>query len=248
MKYAVAYTRFEVLRAVRNRRYLMFTLVMPVILYLLFSGEAKDTEISGIRFAAYFAVSMVSYAAIGSAFNAGGARLAAERASGWTTQVRITPLSTIGYIGAKVATAIWIAVPGSILVGLTGIFVEHVHLGAMNWVQLYLTVWLALLPFAALAMAIGYAFDTDSAQAGTMAAVLLLSFGGGLWAPITSFPTVLRYMGELLPSYQMADAARAALHSGLPNMLDVFGLVFWTVAFGALFAWFYRREISSASA
>ncbi len=248
MKYAVAYTRFEILRAVRNRRYLMFTMVMPVILYLLFSGEASNGRISGVRFAAYFVVSMVSYAAIGSAFNAGGARLAAERASGWTTQVRITPLSTIGYISSKMATAVGIAVPGTILVALAGIFFEHVSLGAGSWIQLFLTVWLALLPFAALSMAIGYAFDTDSAQAGTMAAILILSFGGGLWAPITSFPKLLRYIGECLPSYQMADAARASLHHTVPNGLDILGLLFWTVAFGALFGWFYRREIASSSA
>lgn len=249
MKPTLAYIRFEVLRALRNRRYLMFTIVLPAVFYLAFAGSGNSVNtIDGIPFTTYFLVSMVAYSAISSAFNAGGARLSAERSSGWLTQLRVTPLSTAGFVTGKVVTAVVMCFPGTILVGIAGHQVHNVDLSAVTWVQLYLTVWVGVLPFAALAMVLGYALDGDAAQAGTVAVLFVLSILGGLWAPINAFPAALQDIGKALPTYEIANAARAALNSSAPHLLDVTGLVTWTVVFGAALAWFYRRDDAKSAA
>lgn len=249
MKYMLAYLRFEVMRALRHRRYLVLTIGMPAAFYLTLGRQTpKNINLGGIPFGAYFAVSMISFAAMSSGLNAGGARLAMERTNGWIRQIRITPLSPAGYVITKVLTGVIIAVPGTLLVGVAAGLSGNVELAAVTWVQLYATVWLALLPFAALGMVIGYALDVDTAQICTGLTLSVLSVLGGLFAPISSFPSQLRHVGEALPTYEMANAARAALNSSPPDVLDVLGLTLWTVVLGLLFAWLYRRDESSSSA
>jgi ABC-2 type transport system permease protein len=249
MKSMVVYLRFEVMRAARHRRYFILTIAVPAGLYLALGRRTpKNIDIGGIPFAAYFAVSMISFAAMSSGLNAGGARLAMERTSGWTKQIRITPLSPAGYVAAKVLTGVAVAIPGTLLVGLAAGLSKSVHLSPMTWVQLYATVWLALLPFAALGMVLGYALDVDTAQIATGLIVAVLSVLGGIFVPVTSFPTLLQDLGKMLPTYQMADAARAALTGVRPAYLDVLGLAAWTAVLGLAFAWLYRRDESSSSA
>jgi ABC-2 type transport system permease protein len=249
MTYLLAYLRFEITRALRHRRYLMLTMIVPAALYLSLGRQTpKNINLNGIPFAAYFAVSMMTFAAMGSALNAGGARLAMERTNGWTTQIRITPLSPAAYVATKVLTGVIIAIPGTLLVGLAVVFGKNVSLSTMTWVQLYATIWLAILPFSALGMVLGYALDVDTAQVGTGLFVAASSILGGLFVPLSSFPTFLQNLGKALPTYEMADAARASLSHSAPTALDVLGLIGWTVALGLLFVWLYRRDETSSSA
>ena len=248
MRYALAYLRFEILRAVRNRRYMTLTMVVPAVLYLVLSRQTGPrVSVLGLPWAAYFAVSMISFSAIGSALNAGGARLAMERSSGWTRQIRITSLSASGFVGAKVLTALCVALPGSLLVGLAGVLSGHVHLSVASWVQLYASVWFAVLPFAALGMVIGYAFDVDTAQIGTAVSMVVLSLLGGLFAPTSSFPQILQDLAKVTPTYEMANAGRAALASSWPRPVDLAGLILWTAVLGAILAWLYRRDEASSA-
>ncbi len=249
MTFMLAYLRFEVTRAVRHRRYLVLTVVMPAAFYVALGRQTpKNVNLGGIPFATYFAVSMISFAALSSGLNAGGPRLAMERTNGWIRQIRITPLSPVGFVATKVLTGVIVAGPGTLLVGLAAGLSKNVHLGAMTWLQLYATVWLALLPFAALGMVLGYGLDVDTAQVGTGLILAVSSLLGGIFVPITSFPTFLQDLGRALPTYQMADAARASVLGGPPDTFDVLGLALWTFVLGLFFVWLYRRDEASSSA
>ena len=233
----------------RHRRYFVLTMVMPAVLYLALGRQTpKNINLGGIPFAAYFAVSMISFAAMSSALNAGGARVAMERTSGWTRQIRITPLSPAAYVATKVLTGVIIAIPGTLLVGVAVVLGKNVSLPAMSWVQLYVTIWLAILPFSALGMVLGYALDVDTSQIGTGLILSGSSLLGGLFVPVSSFPGFLQNLGKTLPTYQMANAARAALSNSAPRFADVLGLILWTAALGLLFVWLYRRDETSSSA
>ena len=87
-----AFLRFEVLRLMRNVRYVGITVGFPVIFYALFlHNEHPTARIAGTNWKTYFMVSMASFGAMVAALNAGGTRLAAERSSGWTRQFCASP-------------------------------------------------------------------------------------------------------------------------------------------------------------
>ena len=104
----VTYTKYEVLRLVRNKRAFIFSLIFPLALFLMIAGTNRNVQIDSgsikISFPTFYMVSMAGYGAMIAAIS-GGARIAAERSVGWTRQLRITPLSVRTYFGTKVLTA-----------------------------------------------------------------------------------------------------------------------------------------------
>ena len=46
------YVRYEVLRTIRNRRFLIFSLIFPLILFLTIAGENRHVTIDGITLSA----------------------------------------------------------------------------------------------------------------------------------------------------------------------------------------------------
>jgi ABC-2 type transport system permease protein len=83
------YLLLEVRRTMRNTRFLIFSLVFPIMLFLLYVGISANgnKEIIGILM-----VNMTAFGALSAALFA-GARVAVERSLGWQRQLRLTPLS-----------------------------------------------------------------------------------------------------------------------------------------------------------
>ena len=91
----LAYTRFELLRTFRNRRFFFFSLGFPLVLYFLIAGPNRnedDLGDTGLSAPLYYMVGLAAFGTMNAMLSA-GARIAAERAVGWNRQLRITPLS-----------------------------------------------------------------------------------------------------------------------------------------------------------
>jgi ABC-2 type transport system permease protein len=237
------YLRLELRRMLRNRRYLLFVFVVPVAFYLLFTAVYGDEATAGgVSAAAYLMVSMATYSAMLATTQANGPRLATERATGWTTQLRATPLPTWAYVATKATSAMIIAVPAITLVAIIAAFKSNVHLSAGEWTQLGVTMWLGALPFAALGLAIGYLLDADTAQGATVLLLLALAMLGGIFVPVEVMPHAMKAIAPALPSYRLADLGWRAISGERPLLTDGLVLAAYAGALGALTAWRYRRS------
>ena len=237
----MTYLRYELLRTLRNRRVMIFSLGFPVVLYLLIAGPDKgDSNLSGtgIPAATYFMVGLLSFGAI-NAMLSSGARIAAERTAGWNRQLRITPLSPRAYFRAKVLT-------GYLMAGLTiaVLYVCGASLGVSlpvgRWVEMTGLILIGLVPFAALGIAAGHVLTADSVGPAMGGGVGLLAFLGGTWFPITS--GVLHDIAQALPSYWLVQASHVALGGkawGVTGWLVMGG---WAVVLGALAVLAYQRD------
>ncbi len=108
---SLTYTRFEMLRTLRNRRFLLFSLIFPLILYYVVAGPHRNVsnfDASGISLPVYYMVGMAAFGTMATMLSC-GARIAAERSVGWNRQLRITPLAPSAYFFAKVLTAYMMA-------------------------------------------------------------------------------------------------------------------------------------------
>src|SRR5215467_8071180 len=93
------YVRFEVVRTFRNVRFFIFSLVFPLVLFLVVVGgnrNVKDFAGTGLPFPLYYMVGMVAWGSM-AAVTAGGARISLERSVGWVRQLRLTPLRVRTY-------------------------------------------------------------------------------------------------------------------------------------------------------
>src|SRR4051794_11516602 len=103
----MTYVRSEILRTFRNRRSFIFSIIFPLVLFWVIAAPQRDEDIGQglhITVALYYMVTMAAYGAMIATMSA-GARIASERESGWTRQLRISPLPVFAYFRTKVLVA-----------------------------------------------------------------------------------------------------------------------------------------------
>ena len=238
-----AYLRLELRRAARNRRYLFLGIGFPVVFYLLYTGflQGKAANPVDPRFQAFFLVSMAAYGMIGAALSS-AVPIAQERSTGWTRQLRITPLPSAAWVATKLAVAYLTALPALGLVSLVAIVVNHVDLAPATWVQLIAGLAVGVIPFAAFGLLIGYSLDPGSAQGAVTVTYLATSILGGLWAPVSTFPDGLATIARIMPTYHLANLGWTALDGRTPDPVDLLVLVGYGAAAFALVAWRFRTS------
>ncbi|MDR3031580.1 MAG: ABC transporter permease, partial [Kitasatospora sp.] len=171
--------RLEMLRVLRNKRYMIFTIGLPVALYLAF-GRSQATAY-GVGFKAFYMIAMASIGAFSGALTGNAQRISQERKDGWIRQLRITPLPAFGYVTAKIIASLVTTVPSIVIVLVLGRFYGGVQLAPWKWIAVGVVIWLGSMTFASLAVGIGYRFMPDTVQPVTMFVYLLMSILGGLW-------------------------------------------------------------------
>ena len=239
----LAYTRYELLRMFRNRRFYLFALGVPLVFYWLLAAPQKNNHNfakSGLSVPLYYMVGLAGFGTMVSMLSAGG-RIAGERQVGWTRQLRISPLSVRAYFRAKVVTAYTMALLTLGLLYASGA-VLGVSLPAYRWLVMTGLILIGLLPFAALGILIGHLVTTDSVGPVMGGGVSILAFLGGTWFPITS--GFLHTLGPFLPSWWLVQASHVALNGHGWSARGWITVAAWTAIFSVGAAWAYRRDTS----
>jgi ABC-2 type transport system permease protein len=238
---SVAYARYELLRTFRNRRFFIFSLGFPLVLFYAIAGPNRhEASLGGTGISAplYFMVGMVAFGTMNAVLGS-GARIAAERSVGWNRQLRLTPLSTRTYFRVKVLTAYAMAAITIVLLYIAGATLG-VRLQAGDWVAMTGLILVGLVPFAGLGILMGHQLTSDSigpAMGGTTALFALL---GGVWFPITS--GVMHTVAEALPSYWLVQAAHVGLGGTGWGRTGWAVVAVWSVATAVAAGRAYRRD------
>jgi len=232
------YTRYEVLRTFRNTRFFVFSLVFPLLMFMLIAGPNRNESIDGINFATYFMTGMVAWGSM-TAVMAAGARIAAERSVGWNRQLRITPLRTPVYFSAKVVTGYLMALCSIAILYIAGISLG-VSMSLMNWLQMTGLILVGLVPFAAMGVLLGHLLTVDSMGPALGGLTALFAFLGGSWGPLGS--GAIRRFSELLPSYWLVQAGKVGLDAEAWPAKAWIVIAVWTAVLVRLVFWAYRRD------
>jgi ABC-2 type transport system permease protein len=236
---ALTYTKYETLRTLRNVRFFIFSLVFPLILFLLVAGPNKHEHLGGIPFPVYYLAGMVSWGAM-AAVVAGGARIAAERSVGWNRQLRLTPLSTRTYFRTKVLTGYMLALASIILLYIAGLSIG-VRLPAGRWVEMTLLILVGLVPFAALGVWLGHMLSIDSMGPALGGVISLFALLGGAWGPLAEHG-FMHHVVELIPSYWLVRAGHVAYTGQGWGGKGWAVIATWSVVFAMLAMKAYQRD------
>src|ERR1700691_4510580 len=208
---SLLYTRYELLRTLRNRRFFLLSLGFPLILFFAIAGpgrHVRDFDGSGISLPLYYMVGMAVFGTM-SAMLSCGARIAAERAVGWNRQLRITPLRPRAYFRVKVLTGYMMA-----LISLLALYAAGTSLGvsltAEEWLKMTGLILVGLVPFAALGIVLGHMLTPDSIGPAMGGGISLLALLGGTWFPVTGHG-FLHDLAQLIPSYWLVQASHVAI-------------------------------------
>jgi len=237
------YVRYEVLRTFRNVRFFIFSLVFPVVLYVVVVGANKDvTDFAGtgLSFPLYYMVGMVSWGAM-LAVTSGGARIALERSVGWVRQLRLTPLPVRIYFSTKVLAGYALAAVSMALLYGLGIWFG-VRLPMSSWTRMTLLILVGLVPFAALGVWFGHVLSVDALGPALGGIIALFALLGGAWGPIAGNSKLLDDLAQLLPSYWLVQAAHSAFTGQWWPLKGWVVIAVWTVVLVRLSRRAYLRD------
>ena len=235
------YTRYELLRTLRNRRFLLLSLIFPLILYFVLAGPRahERAEGTGISWDVYYMVGLASFGTM-SAMLSSGARIATERQAGWNRQLRITPLRPFAYFRAKVLTGYMMA-----LLSMVALFVAGAALGvslaASEWLELTALMLAGLVPFAALGITLGHLLTPDSIGPAMGGGISLLALLGGTWFPL-GHSGFLYHLAQYLPSYWLVQASHVALGGAPWPLKGWLVIAAWTAILARVAQRAYRRD------
>lgn len=239
MSAVAVYTRFELLRTIRNRRFFILSLAFPLVLFLVVAGPNRHQHLAGISFPLYYMSGMVTWGTM-TAVVAAGARIAQERSAGWTRQLRLTPLPPGTYLRAKVLTGYLMAIASMVLLYLAGASLG-VHLAASSWLTMSGLILVGLIPFAALGVALGHLLTVEAMGPALGGIVAVFALLGGAWGPIAQ-SGALHVIGEGLPSYWLVQAGKIAAGGGGWPLTAWLVIALWSAALLWLAAHVYRRD------
>lgn len=245
----IGYLRLELRRTLRAPGFLIFTIIMPLVMYLIFTNLGKVTGEEHADDAALYAmISIGGFGAIGALLNY-GASIVTDRSSGWLRHLRLTPLSPLRVVLGKALTGMLLALPPVIALCVAAAGINGVRLSAGQWLAIVPMLWLGSAPFVLLGLGIGYLCTAQTVQPANFLAYFGFSLLGGLWLPLRTFPDWLRTIGALTPTHGYADLPlRVVDFNDRPATSDALVLGGWFVVFAAFAVFAYRRSASRRDA
>ncbi|MFC1417432.1 ABC transporter permease [Streptacidiphilus cavernicola] len=231
--------KLEVLRILRNRRYLIFAVLLPVGMYLLMINAYKGVDtLNGVSVKAYFMVSMATLGVVSASMNTNAMRIALERKSGWARQLRLTALPSYGYVVSKIASTAVSTLPAIVVTFAIG-YTQGVKLSGSTWLILALTLWFGGFVFAALGVALGYAAAPDSLQPIVMIFYMALLMLGGTYFPISGgFGDFAKWT----PLALFNQIGRVVQTDSSIGAGPITAILAYAAAFAGLAAFLYQRD------
>jgi ABC-2 type transport system permease protein len=235
----LVYLRYEVLRTWRNRRFLLFSLVFPLILFLAVAGPNKGVILEGVPFPLYYMTGMMAWGSMVAVISS-GARIAAERQVGWTRQLRITPLPTWSYFSAKIVCGYLMAIL-SIVVLFIAASTEGVRLDAAQWFVLAGLLLVGLIPFAVMGIMFGHLLKVDSLGPAIGGLTSLFALLGGSYGPLIRSGPLFDVV-KFIPSYWLVQASKTAERAGAWPLEAWVVIAVWSAVLSFLAVRVYQRD------
>ena len=233
----------EIRRMLRNRRTLLFTMVLPVVFFLIFglNSQYANQRAGHGNVSAFVMISMALYGGI-LATTSGGAMVSIERAAGWSRQLRLTPLAPVAYIAIKMLTALVLGLGSVVAVYVVGRLTGKPSMPGYLWLVTGLCVWVGSLVFAAFGLFMGYLLPTENVMQILSFALVLFAFGGGLFIPLSQFPHVLQTIAEFTPLYGLNQLVHAPLLGVGVHVAWAANAIVWLAIFAGGATWRFRKD------
>lgn len=246
----VTFTLIELRRVLRDYATMFFVIVLPGFLYVIFgaSQEYSDERMLHGNVGMYIMVAMAAYGAVTATSGLGG-MAAVERMQGWGRQLGLTPLTDSSYIAMKAVVAVVVASFPIGAVYLLG-WLTGAEATGRAWLLSALVALVGAVTFSLYGLVIGLSFRTEAAVSAGAGMLVVLSFLGNLFFPLSgAWLTIAKFT----PLYGYAYLARYPVNEGLsldnrgnpipvdPLWMPTLNVVVWTLLFAMLAVWLVRR-------
>ncbi|MBW5446573.1 ABC transporter permease subunit [Cohnella sp. CFH 77786] len=243
MKATMAQCNAELLRTVRNRRFVFFSVIMPVAFFFIFSSTAgNDVKVDNVDWVPYYLMSMTVYGVVGASLTSFAQRLSRERAQGWVRLLRLTPLPSWSYVLSKLVAQGIINLLIILVVFMAGGIGKHIDLPASVWLESGLWIWIGGFSFMALGSLIGSMRNPDAVQLLALIVYMSLSIVGGLWFPTSSMSGALQTISKFTPTYRLGQGAWNLIGGGSIDWNGLLILAAYVLVFMVISAYIMKKQ------
>jgi len=238
MKLILAHYKALVLELIRQPGYWIPTMLFPAMFFLFFAAPNADRP----ETASFLLGSFLVFAVLGVVMFQFGAGVANDRISPWSTFERTLPLSGLVVVVTSILTALTFAAMGGGVLVIAAYASTPVHLGLEAWARLLLALLAGAIPLSLLGLCIGYLASPKAAVPIANLLYLPMAFLGGLWVPPQFLPEAVRGISVFMPTRQWGEAVWPAVVGTAWRAEPFLWLLAFTVVFGAIALWGYRRD------
>jgi ABC-2 type transport system permease protein len=226
----------EFLKMLRTPSYVAGTMFFPLMFYMLFGVAIAQQKASMNYMSRYLLATYGAGGVIGAVLFGFAVTLAIERGMGWLQLRYTTPNHPGVFFFAKAAVSLVFAVAVIAMLFSAGALFANVRMPAAQWLLLGGVLVAGTVPFAALALAVGYFASPTAAPAIVNTIYMPMCFLSGLWVPLQMFPQALQNIAPALPGYHLGQLALRVIGFPVasPWGANVVALFTFTLAFGIL--------------
>ena len=211
----------EIRQFARQRESVVFTLLFPVILLIIFGSVFKDTIAPGVTFSQYFVAGMIASGLVNTGFQALAITIPLERDFGALKRLRGTPMPASSYfIGKVILVSVSMVIQIFMLLGFGLIFFGvEMPTDINKWITF---TWLLLLG-SACSTSLGIAFSIvpksgRGASAVVSPIVIILQFFSGVFLIFTQLPPWMQQIAAIFPLKWLTQGMRSVF---LPDSFAV---------------------------
>jgi ABC-2 type transport system permease protein len=211
----------------------MFPSVMLLVLGHAFERGEPERLVMGFAATAVLTVTFFQF----------GVGIATGRTTPWETYLRTLPAHPLTRLTGRVLSALAFAAATVGLVVVVGLASYDAETAPPRFAASLTALILGGVPFALLGIAFGYLLPPRAALPVANLAFLPLAIGGAFWARLENVPREADRLSQLLPTRSWMEVLDSIATGDRPVPLHhAAALAAWTVLFGALAWWGYRRD------
>ncbi|MCA3077223.1 MAG: ABC transporter permease [Rhodocyclaceae bacterium] len=195
-------TRMDILRTIRQPAYILPTVLLPALFFVLFAVILPNGGGAAMMLATFGV-----YGATGPGLFGAGVAVATDRERQILDLKRAVPMPASVYLLAKMVTILLTAIAIILLLHLLAQLTTNIALSPGDTLGLAAFQVLAAIPFAFMGVIIGMLASAQTASAFVNFLFPLLAILGGLWIPISAFPAEFLLIAWLLPTFHFGELA-----------------------------------------
>ncbi len=206
--------RNELLSFFREREAVVFVLLFPILLLVIFGAVfgGNDDIAPGVKFIQYFVAGMIAAGLLSASFQNLAIQIPIERDTGYLKRLSGTPMPKAAYFVGKIVLVGVVAVIQTILLLLIGVLFYGLSLpdSGNQWLTF---AWVTLLGITSCTL-LGIAFSSlpkngKSAPAIVTPVAIVLQFISGVFFVFSELPTWMQTVAALFPLKWMTQGMRS---------------------------------------
>ncbi|MED2762094.1 ABC transporter permease [Bacillus thuringiensis] len=232
MNTLIAQCKSELIRTIRNRRFIIFTVIFPVMFYfILINQVGGDTIIEGVSWNLKLMIGCATIGVMGSGLNTLSNRISLDFSQGWIKLIKVSPLPPFTYVIANMIAQLFLNFLIICIVFMVAFFYQGINLSITEWLIICLWLWVTSIVSILGGIIIGVLVPSDSAQVIGTGIFMLLLFLGGVAQPPGLLPDFMQIISKVLPVYYIVKVPTDVVaHHGI-EALDYIVILAYTVVF-----------------